>query len=156
MSETVEVKSLSKISAKVLGNPKKGAALEKGQSHLLGWIHGTAFSTKTIVNPTDSRTSVGLVGNFSAVDVDGKETQSGICYLPAGFQEPIEAGINSGAVTFNLEIRTAPADNAAGYQYECTHLIPVAENEMASKMKVLIHDRMKKLKLLAPVAKPEK
>ena len=142
----------SKLSARYLGNPRKGASLEEGQTYLVGFISGIAYDTKNEVLPS-GEASISLTGSFEGETADGKKiVRSGRLFLPSGIHDEVVALVRTGSpASFSLEIRTKPAKNAAGYEYEVHSLLPVKEDDGAAIRRNLIAQRRQKL--LANMAK---
>lgn len=75
--------------------------------YLLGTVIGVAHDIKKGMNPQGLPFS-GLKGTFEGIPSDPERDtiRSGVCYLPAGFQEPIEAVLAAGEanVKFAFEV----------------------------------------------------
>lgn len=126
MSETV-VKA--KLQMKDLGPPKGVFKLsEEGDTDtafLLGTCIGIASGIKNGIAP-DAKPYTGLKGTFEGVPADPKRdtVRSGVCYLPSGFQEPIEAALADGNATvrFAFEVYTVRSSAPIGYSYKLKQL----------------------------------
>lgn len=145
----------AKIAVKDLGNPKKAAALEDGDTSriTLGRVIGIATDIKKGLNPT-GEPYMGLVGSFEGIPQDEAKDiiQSGVCYLPAGITEAIAGQLVASGkpVSFGFDIKVFKAQNAAGLSYELVPLIAPSENDPLKA----VRDAVSKA-LPAPETKPE-
>lgn len=107
------------------GNPKKIMALldEKENSVTVGTIIGIASGIKHGKQADGVTPIKGLSGNFEGTPADPEHdtVQSGVCYLPEAFMNPIfdilEDDEQGGPVQFAAEVILVRAENAAGYSW---------------------------------------
>ncbi len=124
----------AKIAVKDLGNPKKAAALDEGDTSriTLGRVMGIATDIKKGLNP-QGEPYMGLVGSFEGTPADETKDiiQSGVCYLPGGVTEAIAGQMQASGkpVSFAFDIKVFKANNAAGLSYELIPLIKPADND---------------------------
>lgn len=124
----------AKVAVKDLGNPKKAAALDDGDTSriTLGRIIGVATDIKKGLNPT-GEPYMGLIGTFEGTPADENKDiiQSGVCYLPGGVTEAIAGQVVASGkpVSFGFDIKVFKATNAAGLSYELKPLIKPSEND---------------------------
>lgn len=131
--------------------PKRVHALPKDEERLeLGTIIGVATGIKEGKMPDGITTYEGLSGNFELTPNDDTPIRSGICFMPEGFMEPIleqlrdevdNEGVivrdGASSVRFAFTVSVFKADNPAGYSWEATPLIEVAENDPLSELRML-------------------
>lgn len=123
--------------------PKENVGLLKGDGSRLplGVIVGTVTGIKEKKGPNDMDVFTALVGSFSATPIDPKtgellgdrELRSGICYLPGGMQDDIEAQFAGDdpvqRIDFAAELAIFKAENAIGYSWAMKPLVEPAESD---------------------------
>jgi hypothetical protein len=115
----VELKS--KLTVKVLGNPKRLLGLPDSVQRLhLGDLLGTATG---VARKSDAKGDVfeALEGVFEGISAESGEVyRSGLLYLPGGFQEAIASELkrdSTSAVSFAYQVFVERSTNAIGYSY---------------------------------------
>lgn len=136
---------VGKLSPKALGWDRIAIATAVGkvaadgsQPVLLGRFVGVVTGLKPIENEKTGDVSYGLKGSFKAVssvaDANGvlKEVRSGVCYLPGGIQDIVEAAWlaasekdekKRASIQFAMDIYAIPAANAAGYTFKADNIV---------------------------------
>ena len=149
-----ETETKSKMVIKDLGNPK--LVDEKNPRVILGTIFGRVTGTK--VTEIRGETFIGLTGAFEGVpeNPEWPIVQSGVCYLPGGFQEPILEAMGpdgKGVVEFAYECAAVHANNPIGYSYAFKPLLKrTGATDPLAAMKAEVDAGRKKLPAPAKAA----
>jgi hypothetical protein len=142
--EIVEIKMVSKITAKELGNPKKVLAMDGDDAkHILGNIFGiaTEVKRKDIVDAGGTTSTFWpLIGQFVGVLPDQSQVRSGVLYLPTGIHESYKAAVENmqegDTLRFALRLQTVKASSPAGYAYQAVDLMPPKTVDLLSEFKL--------------------
>jgi hypothetical protein len=112
----------------------------------IGRVAGIVTGFKETLDEKTGNIQLGLKGSFKALgnkpDENGvlPEVRSGVCYLPGGIQETVEAAFTEArgsgenerkgaTVAFAVDLYVRRANNAAGYSYEAETLMQPQEND---------------------------
>jgi hypothetical protein len=145
----------SKLTAKMLGNPKLGSE----ERHFLGTIRGIATGVKVKTDQAGNAFEA-ILGNFEGVKgKTGEVFNAAMLYLPGGIHEMISEPVKHatqdkdgkpimGSLTFSIDLYTVPSSNAAGYSYEAVSNIPIAKLDPFAELRAMEHEkRQQRLKL---------
>jgi hypothetical protein len=116
-----DVVAKSKLVMKDLANPKNVVGdSHKEPEYFMGTVIGIASGLKQGADP-QGKPFTGLKGNFEGIPSDPERdtVKAGVCYLPSGFQEPIETLLASGepTVKFAFEVYSIKSTAPIGYSY---------------------------------------
>lgn len=149
-----------------IGGAVGKVAADGSQPVLLGRFVGVMTGLKENLNKETGEVSYGLKGSFKAIsslaDENGalREARSGVCYLPGGIQDIVEAafteaqgedGSKRASISFAMDLYAIPANNAAGYTFKADNLI---EAQAADPLDTMLSAVASKKALPAPVASP--
>ena len=123
-NETPEWAPLPQMTLKKLGcDPKE--AVRKEETIYMGRVFGEASSMKTKEAKNGDLYSY-LVGEFRAINNEGKKFEAQKLFLPGGILEQIEAALTAAdgkPVQFGYDIYATPDDNSVGYRYAAKTLL---------------------------------
>lgn len=122
------------------------AAITDADKIFLGRVAGIVTGFKETLDEKTGQIQLGLKGSFKAIsnrpDDNGvmPEIRSGVCYLPGGIQETVEAAFleargqggnerKGATIQFAVDLYVKRANNAASYSYEAETLLKPAEND---------------------------
>jgi len=147
-TETVkqQVMAVSKIAAKSMGNPKVAAGFSDedataGRIHWLGVMFGRASGLKRTITDKNGKIEeqIGLTGIFECHPEDKRRPiqRSGVCYLPPGVRQMVEAevaalGDDKTGVIFAYRVGTIRSTNAVGYEYVSHNMVEITGEDALS------------------------
>ncbi len=121
-----------------LSGTRKDVTARKHTMRVVGICRSVA------VKETPYGVGYGFRGDVTAVNENGEEFRSGVCYLPSPIDEMLysqvkaieEAGDKNAAVEYAFDIFVAPSDKSpVGYSYE---MVPLISVEQSDPMKALM------------------